>query len=406
MAAVQDRRKIILFIERIHLRRFLSFAPDAEPFDLQKLNVLIGPNGSGKSNIIEAFELLKAMPVNFEDALRYGGGVKEWVWKGKDFQNHSDYVDICIETAKVSRLYPALRHEIEFVAARNKALIISESVEIPAAHRPQGYLPLYDMRRGNAIIQAKSKNRMRREERRFKSEDLSSEESILSQLKEPQLYPEITRLGRQYEQIQTFREWEFGRRASLRQPQQTDLPDDRLLESSKNLALALNQIEHRGSGRFDELMKRFFPRYQRMSTRVSGGSIQFHVHEKDFSSPISAARLSDGTLRFMAILAILLSPEPPPLVCIDEPELGMHPDAVLLIAELLVEASDRMQLIVTTHSEALVAALSSQPEAVVTCERIKGGTQLRRLDPKKLAKSLEDRSLGGLWRMGKIGANP
>ena len=158
--------------------------------------------------------------------------------------------------------------------------------------------------------------------------------------------------------------------------------------------------------RLNELLKRFFPRFERVTTRVSGGTVQFYLHEPGFDSPIPPTRLSDGTIRFVALLATLLSPSPPPLVCIEEPELGLHPDAVALIADLLVEASARMQLIVTTHSDALVSALSNQPDAVVACERPGAGTTLRRLDHKKLANWLGDYQLGDLWRIGELGANP
>ena len=77
-----------------------------------------------------------------------------------------------------------------------------------------------------------------------------------------------------------------------------------------------------------------------------------------------------------------------------------------LLAELLVEASERMQIVVTTHSDALVSALTGQPDAVIACERPGAGTELRRLDPEKLADWLEQYQLGDLWRMGELGANP
>ncbi len=111
-------------------------------------------------------------------------------------------------------------------------------------------------------------------------------------------------------------------------------------------------------------------------------------------------------MRFIALLASLLAPSPPPLLCIEEPELGLHPDAVSLLGDLLLEASTRMQLIVTTHSDALVSALTSQPDSVIACERPGAGTVLRRLDPKPLAAWLDKYRLGDLWRMGELGANP
>jgi predicted ATPase len=104
-------------------------------------------------------------------------------------------------------------------------------------------------------------------------------------------------------------------------------------------------------------------------------------------------------------MALLLDPTPPPLICIEEPELGLHPDILPTIAEMLIEASQRTQLIVTTHSDSLVSALSQYPESVVICERDDTGSHLRRLEPDKLKDWLENYTLGDLWRMGEIGGN-
>ena len=79
---------------------------------------------------------------------------------------------------------------------------------------------------------------------------------------------------------------------------------------------------------------------------------------------------------------------------------------VALLADLLVDASERTQLVVTTHSDALVSALTDQPDAIVACERPGAGTVLRRLDPERLATWLDNYQLGDLWRMGELGANP
>ena len=105
-------------------------------------------------------------------------------------------------------------------------------------------------------------------------------------------------------------------------------------------------------------------------------------------------------------MAALFHPEPPSLICIEEPEIGLHPDALQLVAEALREASERTQLVVTTHSEALVDALSDDPESVVVCEKdFDHSTQFQRLDGDRLAKWLEDYHLGELWRRGEIGGN-
>jgi predicted ATPase len=105
------------------------------------------------------------------------------------------------------------------------------------------------------------------------------------------------------------------------------------------------------------------------------------------------------------LLAIFCDPTPPPLICIEEPELGLHPDILPKLADLLVAASERTQLIVTTHSDILVDAMTDRPEAVVVCEKHDGRTKMKRLDKKDLAVWLEKYRLGELWTRGMLGGN-
>ena len=396
----------MIAIRELRLGGLLSFAPDSEAFGLRDLNVLIGPNGSGKSNLIEALELLAATPRDFAAAVRDGGGPAEWLWKGVPTARPAE-IEVVLENGTPTRR--PLRYRLMFTAVQSRVEVIDEAIEEavrdpdrPAA--PDVYL-YYRFQHGHPVINVLD-HAGGRTERRLQRDSLLPDQSVLAQRRDPEQYPEVTWTGRRFGAIHTFREWTFGRYVPLRQPQPADLPEDRLLPDSRNLALVLNQIEHAGEARLNQLLKRFFPRFERMSTRVSGGTVQFYLHESGFRAPIPATRLSDGTIRFIAILATLLSPSPPPLVCIEEPELGLHPDAVALLADLLVEASERTQLVVTTHSDALVSALTAQPDAIVACERPGAGTVLRRLDPGKLATWLEDYRLGDLWRMGELGANP
>jgi len=122
-------------------------------------------------------------------------------------------------------------------------------------------------------------------------------------------------------------------------------------------------------------------------------------------SPVPATRLADGTIRYLCLLAMLCHPAPPPLICLEEPELGLHPDLLPGLADLLVEASHRMQLIVTTHSDTLVDGLTKVPEAVVICEKRRGSTEMGRLTGAELTRWLKDYGLGQLWRSGEIGGN-
>ena len=244
-------------------------------------------------------------------------------------------------------------------------------------------------------------------QRSLKRQDLKPDQSVLAQRNDPDWYPEVAWLGREFGRIFTFREWTFGRYSPLRQAQPATLPQNNLLYGNQNLGMVLNRwLQSQGSTRFDRMLQRFLHRYERLLTPVSNGHIEFALRESGFDTPIPATRLSDGTVRFIALLVILLDPAPPPLVCIEEPELGLHPDAITMLGELMLEASDRMQLVVTTHSDALVSALSDRPHAVVACEWSDLGTELIRLDPKQLDHWLESYQLGDVWRMGALGANP
>ncbi len=150
-----------------------------------------------------------------------------------------------------------------------------------------------------------------------------------------------------------------------------------------------------------EHMRTFYANAKSINTTVVGGRIDVRLEEKGFN--VSAARLSDGTLRWLSLLTILLHPSPPPLVCLEEPELGLHPDVIRPLARLLVEASQRMQLIVTTHSDTLVDELTEIPEAVIVCEKETGATTLERLKREDLSQWLEEYTLGELWHKGQIG---
>ncbi len=243
--------------------------------------------------------------------------------------------------------------------------------------------------------------------RTLKRETIDPQQSILSQKKDHESYPEITETGYRFKNIQIYREWAFGRSATLRVPQSANLPTDALLPQTVNLGLVLNDLEHRPEwDHFNELMSRYLPRYTRLSTKISSGAVQTYLHEDGLSVPVPATRLSDGTLRLLTLLTILLNPGSAPLICIEEPELGLHPDVMAILAELLIETSAKTQLIVTTHSDALVSELTSHTESVLVCDYGREGTELRRLESEKLRHWLDQYRLGDIWRAGKIGGNP
>ena len=392
------------FIHRLGLQGLLSFPPDMEPFALQPLNVLIGPNGSGKTNVIEALELLRAAPTNLGKAIQSGGGIEEWMWKGG--KGLSAKINLKMEGAYWSK--GPFHYLLDFLNFGSGLIINDEGIdEIESGKEEKVRRSIYRFDNGNPVISVRNLDSSSIwTERNLERDSFDIGESILSQIKEPSIHPELSQISKNFSEIVTFREWVFGTRSDLRLPQRADDPSDALLPDARNLALVINEIYRRDYRAFDAAMKRFLPRYERMTTRIHGGTVQLFLHESGLRHPIPSTRISDGTLRFLAMLAALLSPSPPPLLCLEEPELGLHPDAVALMGELLVEASERMQLVVTTHSDALLSALSDHVDSVLVCENNGHGTTIEHLDAERLTFWLNDYTLGDIWRIGEIGGNP
>ncbi len=408
------------FVKTIHPRGILSFAPDCKPIPLTPLNVLIGPNGSGKSNLIEVFELMKSLPVDLDGAVRVGGGVSDLFWKGESSVAAKITGGTTITTdLNVPGVELLLRYIVELSSAGQGVTVVDETIE-DANRSMKGAGDWYFYyRNGRPMLRFRKRNIRLRELMDADLEDAQGDnaalaltsfdrgQSVLSQRKDPDLYPEISSLGKCLGDILIFREWSFGRYAVVRQPQPTDLPNNVLLPDLRNLALILNRIEQSSAfPRFNAALKRFLPRFQRVSTLVQGGTLQIFLHEEGLRSPIPATRLSDGTIRFIALLAILLRPDIAPLICLEEPELGLHPDALALIAELLVEASQQTQIIVTTQSDVLISALNEHAESVIVCENLGGGSTFQRLESDKLRFWMDKYQLGDIWRAGELGGNP
>jgi predicted ATPase len=383
-----------MLLHAIHLSNFLSFGENTQPLKLRPLNVVIGPNGSGKSNLLESIDLLRSAPGKLLTPIREGGGVRDWLWKGAA-QTPTAQVDAIVANPKGPT---DLRYVLSFTEVGQRFEIVDERIEndFPDTGHDKPYF-YYRFESGHGVLNVKGTKR------RLQHEDIDPTASILAQRRDPDQYPELTYLGDAFGKIRLYREWSFGRHTAPRLPQKTDLPNDQLEPDGSNLGLVLNRLrrEPKVKKRLLEALRALYDGIDDFDTLIEGGTVQVFLHEGRITVP--ATRLSDGTLRYLCLLAILCHPTPPPLVCIEEPELGLHPDVLPTLADLLKEASQRTQLIVTTHSDELVDALTDTPDAVVVAERGESGTTLTRLSADKLKPWLQKYRLGQLWTRGEIG---
>lgn len=386
-------------LSHLRMKGLLSFRET--DLALRSLNVLVGPNAAGKSNLIEAIALLRAVPEDLPTAFRRGG-FSEWLWKGI---NPAD--SLTVETTLDAEQKPGsmgLRYRLTLDAQGPGFTISEETLE--NAHPYPGYDKPYlyfEVRQGKGRLNVLQKGRQ--VARKLHPDTLSPGQSVLRERRDPDQYPEVTAVAKALGAIRIYREWNTGRESALRRPQATDLPNVFLEEDGANLALVLNRMERDGSlERVERELNRFYPQFSRLSVQIEANTAQLFVKEAGLGRLVPATRLSDGTLRFLCLLAVLCHPTPPPILCLEEPEVGLHPDVLPQLAELLRAASERVQVIVTTHSDVLIDALTDTPESVVVCERgYDAETTCRRLDREELSEWLRDYRLGQLWRKGQLG---
>jgi predicted ATPase len=406
------------FLKSIRPVNLLSFGPNTEEIELRPLNILIGPNGSGKSNLIEIIGLLSGLPDKDPwTRVRETGGAPEWIWKGSDGQGKPPSLSVVTTPEKVSvgrafsgyvgekSLFYALTLRkrdgaFELVTERLREVDEGEDGMLAA-------LGAFERDGRTGLIHTAGWP----EDSPELVGNLSLDRSVLSMLGNManivMHQPRLREFADDVERLAFYRDWVFGAGFVARNPISAGQPVERLKEDASNLAQVLARYQSDFRPVFDklnELMKQFYEPIKAVEVRIVSTHLQVAILEEGgFSIP--AYRLSDGTLRWLALLSILLNPTPAPVTCIEEPELGLHPDMIPTLSDLLRDASTRTQLILTTHSQSLVECFSDDPESVCVCEKLEGATQIRRLSKEKLSSWLEDYSLGQLWAKGEIGGN-
>lgn len=391
---------------------FLSFG-EATDIPLEPLNVVIGPNGSGKSNLVESMAVLRAVPRDLPQPIREGGrSVRDWLWRPDPSSTEatsrrkaeSARIELLFTEGQIAQHHtnPAVRYRLVFGAQGDSFVVLDErleNVDRPSdKEKPYFY---FGYEHGRPMLNVR--DRGRGSQRELRRETLDMTQSILSQRRDPEEYPELGRLTDALERIRIYRRWQFGPDAKVREACSPSVRADHLSENFDNLParLAVLKRDPPVKRRLLELLRELAPGFNDFEVVPEGGVLTLYLVEGDLSVP--ARRISDGTLRFLCLLAILVDPKPPPFIVIEEPELGLHPDIHSRLASLLLDASSRTQLIVTTHSDILVDALTETPESIVVCEKARGCTRLARLSSEKLEPWLDKYRLGELWLRGEIG---
>lgn len=383
-----------------------------EDFHLEPLNVVIGPNGAGQSNLVEALSVLRAAPRDLLHPIRKGGRcVRDWLWKCDPTSSLSDTLKDS-ESARIEVVFAegsiakgprdpaeAVRYWLQFRAQGDSFVVVDERLEnADTISQGKGPFFYYGYEKGRPLLKVRGRGH-----REIRRETLDMTQSVLSQRRDPDEYPELSSISEALARIRIYRNWQFGPNAAYRWSCSTSVRTDYLSEDFHNLPARLAVLKRNPliKHRLLELVRELASRFDDFEIVPEGGALTLYLTEGGVSFP--AHRVSDGALRFLCLLAILVDPDPSPLIAIEEPELGLHPDIHPLLASLLLDASKRTQLIVTTHSEMLIDALTETPETVIVCDKVNGTTRLERLNREELKPWTEKYRLGELWIQGEIG---
>ena len=331
-----------------------------------RLNVITGPNGSGKSNLYRALRLLADAARNGAvAALAREGGLPSVLWAGPEHVGRS----VLDGTHPVQGTVRAERVSLKLGFASDDFGYAIDLGQPPYAATTAFNLDPQIKReamwagpilRPSALLADRHAGvvRIRDESGGWQEphQGLSPFDSMLSELADPQLAPEIMTVR---ERIRSWRFYDHFR-TDLGAPARTAQVGTRtavLSHDGADVAAAIQTIAEIGnSDALHESVDRAFPG-ARVEVVSSSGRFDLALHHHGLLRPLMGAELSDGTLRYLLWVAALLTPRPPELLVLNEPETSLHPDLLPALAALIGQAAKASQVIVVSHSQPLIAAL-------------------------------------------------
>ncbi|OHB59194.1 MAG: hypothetical protein A2167_07390 [Planctomycetes bacterium RBG_13_46_10] len=340
-------------ISKLTIKGYMSIR-NLENFELRNLNILIGPNGSGKSNFISFFQLLteifkeKGM---LDSYIKRIGGADKLFFLGTKITHE---IDVDLEISNITESFKLLATPDYKLSYQNVAVDIDYSSDEET-------------------------------KRRF---DLTSKQLAACKV----YHFHDTSIFAAVRKYCSKRDYDYLR------------PD------ASNLAAFLLFLRKKHGNEYQniretvQLAAPFFDDFLLRDSLDNPDETLLEWRQKGSDYPFHPSQISDGTLRFICLATVLLQPNPPSTILLDEPELGLHPYALTLLAGLIQKASKHTQVIVSTQSAALIDHF--EPEDIVVVERQNGESIFKRLNKGDLEVWLKDYSLGELWQKNIFGGRP
>jgi len=357
-------------LSRLLINNFKSIK-DAD-IELKDINILIGANGAGKSNFISFFKMLNCLIENrFQEYVNSKQGADNILYNGLKKSQELKF-----------NVYFGANHYAAILKPAQESLFFSKE-------------------------QISFENNMGKPNVHYI--DLSGSETGLFSFEKKN----ITRIVNYV--ISSLKSWKVfhfhDTSDSAKIKQQNELHDNReFREDGSNIAAFLYLLQQKHSEQFTlientiKLVMPYFKRFRLEPLALNPNNIRLEWEENGSEKLFTTFHLSDGSLRMICLITLLLQPSPPTTIIIDEPELGLHPAAIELLATLIQKAAENSQIIVATQSTALLNYF--EPEDIIVADKTVNGTTLQRLKKDDLNDWLTDYSLGKIWEKNLIGGNP
>jgi predicted ATPase len=359
-------------LDEISIKGYKSIQ-SLQNFKLTPLNILIGPNGAGKSNFIGLYDFLyQIITGNLQLTVAKSGGADSFLHFG---QKHTSKIELHFWFGQNG-------YSLNLVPAKD-ALIIED--EIVFFHDKQRFPNPYSNGVGHAL-----------------------QESALKKVSE-----ESNKIAKYVmKSIYSWRVYHFhDTSTSAKVKQQCDLNDNTYLRpDASNLSAFLFLLQETQKKNYNNIIDAirmvtpFFDDFILRPSPFNEGKIKLEWKEKGSDVYFDAHSFSDGTLRFICLATLLLQPELPEAILIDEPELGLHPYAINVLAELLKSASKKAQVIVSTQSVTLVNQFN--PEDVIIVDRENSASIFKRPSAEEITSWMDEYGLGDLWEKNILGGRP
>ena len=361
-------------LDKLTIKGFKSIR-ELVDFELKNLNVIVGGNGAGKSNLISFFKMLRALiDGNLNRYVRDNGGASDILFNGRKTTEKMEF-----ETRFGPRGF-----RFKLVPTPSDACAIESEARYYAGGST-GWWELGDSDEGTSRMVAEVKNN---------KSDAKYSRPVYNAIASWQIYhfhdTSASAAMRGYEIVQ----------------------DNKVLRTdASNLGAFLLKLknqyhsEHNGILNAVRLVTPFFDDFV-LEPRQSGEKEEINLSwtQKGSDYPMQPYHLSDGSIRFICLATALLQPNPPSTIIIDEPELGLHPAAIVILAELIQQAAQRTQVIVATQSPALIDQFGIND--IVVVNRSDGASSFERLNEKDFSEWLKNYSVGELWTKNVIAGGP